>query len=54
MLEVHNTSVKLSPMDVEFILYLKVKGLRIDMKKEISRSFDPLKGLRPSTHNSNN
>ena len=36
MLGVYNISILLSPMDVEFILHLKAKGLKIDMNKYIS------------------
>ena len=36
MLGVYNISIKESPMDVEFILYLKTKELKIDLNKYIS------------------
>ena len=32
-LKVHNTCIKLSPIDVKFIIGLKAKGLKIDMNK---------------------
>lgn len=35
-LEVYNTCIKLSPIDVKFIIGLKAKGLKIDMNKNIS------------------
>ena len=37
MLGVYNISIKLSPMDVEFILHLNTKGLKIDLNKYIIR-----------------
>lgn len=36
MLEVHDTPIKLSLMDVKFILSMKAKGLRVNLNKETS------------------
>ena len=35
MLEVYNTCIKLSPIDVEFIMRLRARGLKIDMNKDV-------------------
>ena len=40
MLKVYNTCIKLSPIDVKFIIGLKAKGLKIDMNKYISNKND--------------
>ena len=40
MLEVYNTCIKLSPFDVEFIMGLRAKGLKIDMNKDVSNKND--------------
>ena len=50
MLELHSTYIKLLSIDVEFILGLKVKGLRIDMnndnviKKDLCNKYCDKKG----------
>ena len=40
MLELYNTCIKLSSIDVEFIMGLKAKGLKIDMNKDVSHKND--------------
>ena len=35
MLEVYNTCIELSPIDVEFIMGLRARGLKIDMNKDV-------------------
>ena len=36
MLELYNTCIKLSTIDVEFIMGLKARGLKIGMNKDVS------------------
>ena len=36
----HNTSIKLSPMDVELILGLKAKGVEVDIERCTSKQND--------------
>ena len=40
MLELYNTCIKLSSIDVEFIMGLRARGLRIDMNKDVSHKND--------------
>ena len=40
MLEVYNTCIKLSSIDVEFIMGLRAKGLKIDINKDVSNKND--------------
>ena len=39
-LSVHNTSIKLSPMDVELILGLKAKGVEVDIERCTNKQID--------------
>ena len=36
----HNTSIKLSPIDIELILGLKTKGVEVDIEKCTSKRID--------------
>ena len=40
MLEVYNTSIKLFPIDIELIKWLRARGLKIDMNKYVSNKND--------------
>ena len=40
MLELYNTCIKLSSIDVEFIMGLRARGLKIDMNKDVSNKND--------------
>ena len=40
MLELYNTCIKLSSIDVEFIIGLRARGLKIDMNKDVSNKND--------------
>ena len=43
MLELYNTCIKLSLIDVEFIMGLRARGLKIDINKDISNKNDLFK-----------
>ena len=40
MLELYNTWIKLSSTDVEFVMGLRARGLKIDMNKDVSNKND--------------
>ena len=40
MLELYNTCIKLSSIDVEFIMGLRARGLKIDINKDVSDKND--------------
>ena len=40
MLELYNTCIKLSSIDVEFIIGLRARGLKIGMNKDVSHRND--------------
>ena len=40
MLELYNTCIQLSSIDVEFIIRLRTRWLKIDMNKDVSNKND--------------
>ena len=45
MLELYNTCIKLSYIDVEFIMGLRARGLKIDMNKDVNHKNDLCKKI---------